>query len=138
VKKILLEKLCKWIKKLTSCPACNFDSSNSDGYRKDLTDTDKWFQFCLTSANKVLPLLNCLNKLKAAGLDNTSARLIRECVDLICIPISDTFNQSTNQGTFLDGWRCRKLPHFLNKEIYLPIQTVILCLGALRSRYKHS
>ena len=45
-------------------------------------------------ATEVFSLLNKLNKSKATGLDNIAARLIRECADLICIPICDIFNQS--------------------------------------------
>ena len=62
-----------------------------------------------TSTNKVLSLLNRLNKSKAAGLDKISARLIRECADLICIPIRDIFNQSISQGIFPDDWKCAKV-----------------------------
>ena len=54
-------------------------------------------------------LLNRLNKSKAAGLDKISARLIRECADLICIPIRDIFNQSISQGIFPDDWKCAKV-----------------------------
>ena len=43
-------------------------------------------------ATEVFSLLNKLNKSKATGLDKI--RLIRECADLICIPICDIFNQS--------------------------------------------
>ena len=88
--------------------ASNIDSSNSEGYQKYLTGTDKWFQLHPTSTNKVLSLLNRLNKSKAAGLDKISARLIRECTDLICIPIRDIFNQSVSQGIFPDNWKCAK------------------------------
>ena len=42
--------------------ASNIDSSNSDGYQKYLTGTDKRFQLHPTSTNKVLSLLNRLNK----------------------------------------------------------------------------
>ena len=62
--------------------ASNSDSSNSDGYQKYLTGTDKRFQLRLTNTNKVLTLLYSLNKSKAAGLDKISARLLRECADL--------------------------------------------------------
>ena len=84
--------------------ASNIDSSNSDGYEKYLTGTDKRSQLHPTSTNKVLSLLNRLNKSKATGLDKISARLIRESADLICIPIRDIFNQSINisQGIFPD------------------------------------
>ena len=53
--------------------------------------------------------MNRLNKSKAAGLDKISARLIRECADLICIPIRDIFNQSVSQGIFPDDWKCAKV-----------------------------
>ena len=89
--------------------ASNIDSSNSDGYQKYLTGTDKRFQLHPTSTNKVLSLLNRLNRSKAAGLDKISARLIRECADLICIPIRDIFNQSISQGIFPDDWKCAKV-----------------------------
>ena len=87
----------------------NIDSSNSDGYQKYLTGTDTVFQLHPTSTNRVLSHLNCLNKSKATGLDKISARLIWECVDLICIPISDIFNQSISQSIFPDDWKCAKV-----------------------------
>ena len=53
--------------------------------------------------------MNRLNKSKAAGLDKISARLIRECADLICIPIRDISNQSVSQDIFPDDWKCAKV-----------------------------
>lgn len=38
-----------------------------------------------------------------------SARLIRECADLICIPIYNIFNQSISQGVFPDDWKCARV-----------------------------
>ena len=95
--------------------ASNIDSLNSDGYQKYLTVTDKRFKLHPTSTNKVLSLLNRLNKSKAAGLDKISARLIRECADLICIPIRDIFNQSISQGIFPDDWKCAKVTPLLKQ-----------------------
>ena len=61
--------------------------------------------------------MNHLNKSKAAGLDKISARVIRECADLICIPIGDIFNQSISQGIFPDDWKCAKVtPPFKQGE----------------------
>ena len=74
--------------------ASNISTPDSDNYLKYLTNTDKQFQLCPTTRDKVLSLLNKLNKSKATGLDMISARLIRECADLICIPICNIFNQS--------------------------------------------
>ena len=70
---------------------------------------DQCFQLCPTSVNKGFSLLNELNKSKTTGLDKISARLIRECADLICIPISDIFNQSISLGIFLDDWKCARV-----------------------------
>ena len=89
--------------------ASNIVSSNSDGYQKYVTGTDKRFQLHPTSTNKVLSLLNLLNKSKAAGLGSIFARLIRECADLIRIPIRRILNQSINQGIFPDDWKCAKV-----------------------------
>ena len=52
-----------------------------------VTSTDQCFQLRPTAVNKVFSLLNKLNKSRATGLDKISARLIRKCADLICIPI---------------------------------------------------
>ena len=50
-----------------------------------LNITDQRFCFTPTNTSQVLLLLNKLSKSKATGLDYISARLIRECADLICI-----------------------------------------------------
>ena len=87
----------------------NISTSDSDNYLKYLTNTDKQFQLCPTTSDKVLSLLNKLNKSKATGLDMISARLIRECADLICTPICNIFNQSISQGIFPDDWKCARV-----------------------------
>ena len=78
---------------------------DSGSYQRYLTATDKRFKLQPTNPNKVFSLLNKLDKSKATGLDKISARLVRECADLICVPICDIFNQSINQGTFPDNWK---------------------------------
>ena len=67
--------------------------------------------FICHTTDKVLPLLNKLNKSKATGLklDMISARLIREYEDLICIPICNSFNRSIGQGIFPDVWKCARV-----------------------------
>ena len=74
-----------------------------------LTSTDQCFQLRPTTVNKVFSLLNKLNKSRATGLDKISARLIRKCADLICIPICDIFNQSISLGIFPDDWKCARV-----------------------------
>ena len=64
---------------------------------------------------KFFSLLNKLNKSKATGLDKISARLIRECADLICIPICDTFNQLISLGIFPDHWKCARVTPFFKQ-----------------------
>ena len=66
---------------------------------------------------KVFSLLNKLDKSKATGLDKISARFVRECADLICVPICDIFNQSISQGIFPDDWKyaLEGLPLFINR-----------------------
>ena len=44
--------------------------------------------------------MNKQNKSNATGLDGISARLIRECADLIRVRIRDIFYQSISQGKF--------------------------------------
>lgn len=83
--------------------------SDNNSHLHYLTGTDKRFQFRPTNTNQILTLLNKLSKSKATGLDKISARLIRECADLICIPMCDIFNQSLNLGIFPDEWKCARV-----------------------------
>ena len=77
--------------------ASEIDPDSGD-HQRYLTRTDKRFHLHPTDASKVFSLMNKLNKSKATGLDGISARLIRECADLICVPICHIFNQSISQG----------------------------------------
>ena len=61
------------------------------------------------SSSNVFSLLNKLSKSKATGLDNISAKLIRECADLISIPLCNIFNKSLSSGSFPDDWRCARV-----------------------------
>ena len=53
--------------------------------------------------------MNNLNKSKATGLDRISARLIRECADLICVPICHICNQSISQGKLPEDWKSARV-----------------------------
>ena len=66
----------------------------------------------MMQASKVFSLMNKLNKSKATGLDRISARLIRECADLICVPICDIFNQSISQGKLPEDWKSARVTPF--------------------------
>ena len=66
-------------------------------------------------ATEVFSLLNNLNKSKATGLDKIAAWLIRECADLICIPICDIVNQPISLGIFPDDWKCARATPFFKQ-----------------------
>ena len=83
--------------------------SDSGVYQRYLTRTDKRFYLHPTDANKVFSLMNKLNKSKATGLDRIFARLIRECADLICVPICDIFNKSFSQGKLPEDWKSARV-----------------------------
>ena len=74
-----------------------------------LNITDQRFCFTPTNSSQVFSLLNKLSKSKASGLDKISARLIRECANLICISICKIFNCSLTTGIFPDDWKCDKV-----------------------------
>ena len=59
--------------------------------------------------------LTKLCRSKATGLDSISARLLRECLDLIAKSLSQIFNQSIATGIFPDEWKnARITPLFKN------------------------
>ena len=97
--------------------ASEIPESASTSYHNYLTGTNKRFEFHPTTPNHVLSLLNTLDKSKAAGLGDISARLIRECADLICSPLCVIFNQSLRLGIFPDDWKnARVTPLFKKGE----------------------
>ena len=71
------------------------------------------FSFRPTTSSIVFTHLNRLSKTKSTGLDNISAKLIRECADIISGPLCDLFNKSLKSGIFPDDWKCaRVIPLF--------------------------
>ena len=54
-------------------------SSSHTSYTDYLINTDKRFQFTQTNNDQVFSVLSKLCKSKATGLDQISARLVREC-----------------------------------------------------------
>ena len=62
----------------------------------------------ITSSN-VFSMLSKLSKSKATGLDRITARLLRECPDLIADSLCLIFNHSINSGVFPDEWKCSKV-----------------------------
>ena len=80
-----------------------------------LNITDQRFCFTPTNSSQVFSLLNKLSKSKATGLDKISARLTRECADLICIPICKIFNCSLTTGIFPSDWKCAKVTPLFKK-----------------------
>ena len=74
--------------------AGEISESASTSYHNYLTGTNARFEFRPTTPHHVFSLLNTLDKSMAVGLDDMSARLIRECADLICSPQCVIFNQS--------------------------------------------
>lgn len=69
-------------------------SNNGPSHLHYLEGTDKRFELKCTNPSKVFSLLSKLCKSKATGLDMISARLLRECADLIADPMCSIFNQS--------------------------------------------
>ena len=89
--------------------ASEIPSQCNNSHLEYLTSTNERFQFRPITTNQVLSLLNKLNKSKATGLDKISARLVRECADLICIPLCHIFNQSLSLGIFPEDWKCARV-----------------------------
>ena len=75
----------------------NDDSS----YTNFIICNNKTFHFCPTSSNTVFySSKKQISRSKATGLNNISARLIRECADVISAFSSDLFNKSLTSGIF--------------------------------------
>jgi hypothetical protein len=105
-------------------------SSSHTSYTDCLINTDKRFQFMQTKNDQVFSVLSKLCKSKATGLDQISARLVRECADLISSSITNIFNLSLILGTFPDDWKCAKVTLIFKQDIrnemnnYRPISVI--------------
>ena len=71
-------------------------------YTDYIVSNNNKFIFSPISSSNVFSLLNKLSKSKATGLDNIWAKLIRECADLISIPLCNICNNSLSSGLFPD------------------------------------
>ena len=63
----------------------------------------------------IIPEAIFLCKRKATGLDSVSARLLRECADLISGSLALIFNQSIDTGIFPDEWKSARIMPLLKK-----------------------
>ena len=84
-------------------------SNSHTSYTDYLINTDKRFQFTQTNNDQVFSVLTKLCKSKATGFDQISARLVRECADLISSSLTNIFNLSLTLGTFPEDWKCAKV-----------------------------
>ena len=78
-------------------------------YKKYLCNTEKQFLLKETNSSAVFALLSRLCRSKATGLDNISAKLLRECPDLISISLTHLFNQSIKTGILPDEWKSARV-----------------------------
>ena len=93
------------------------DNEDCPSHLNYLSDSDGRFELNTTSSSNVRTLLSKLGKSKATGLDKISARLLRECSDLIANHLCSIFNQSIVTGVFPDEWKLSKvIPLFKRGE----------------------
>ena len=97
----------------------NFSNFNRENFRRDISRQDwsctsddpnvlwaDWKAKFLSIVNSHAPLKT---KSKATGLNNISAKLIRECADLFSIPLCNIFNNSLRSGLFPDDFKCARV-----------------------------
>ena len=73
------------------------------------------FSFQPVTQLHILSQLNKLCKRKATGLDSVSARLLRECPDLISESLTVIFNQSIDTSIFPDEWKSARITPLFKK-----------------------
>ena len=91
--------------------------TNGPSHCDYIVETEHRFDLKTTEPSKVFALLSKLSESKATGLDKISARLLRECADLIAFSVCCIFNRSITTGIFPEEWRCSKvIPLFKKGE----------------------
>ena len=84
-------------------------SGNIPSYFDYLEETEHRFELNTIECSKVFSLLSKLCKSKATGLDKISARLLRECADLVASSLCCIFNRSITSGIFPTEWKFTKV-----------------------------
>ena len=74
--------------------------TDGSSYADYIVRSNNEFFFSPISSSNVSSPLDKLSKSKATGLDNISAKLIRECANLTSIPLCNIFNKSLSSGFF--------------------------------------
>ena len=90
-------------------------NNNDLSYINNINVNNKKFSFSSTSSSIIFSHLNKLCRSKARGLDNISAKILRECADLISVPLCDLFNKSLFSGIFPDDWKCTRVTPLLKQ-----------------------
>ena len=80
-----------------------------NSFAEFLRETDKDFMFEKTTSTHVFSLLSKLCRSKATGLDNISAKLLRECPDLLAESLTVIFNHSLITGIFPNEWKSARV-----------------------------
>ena len=84
-------------------------------------------------------IMSKLNTSKANGPDGISNRVLRECADSLCTPLTDLFNKSMNDSIFPSLWKLsiispvykKALRHL--KENYRPV-SLLSCMSKIMER----
>ena len=83
--------------------------TNGPSHIDYIVETEHRFDLKTTNPSKAFTLLSKLCESKAIGLDKISARLLRECADLIASSVCCIFNRSITTGIFPEEWKCSKV-----------------------------
>ena len=84
-------------------------ANNNSSYINNINVNNNKFSFSSTNCSIVFSHLNKLCRSKAKGLDNISAKIIRECADFVSVSLCDLFNKSLVSGIFPDDWKCARV-----------------------------
>lgn len=108
-------------------------AENNSSYINNIKVNNNNFSFSSTNCSIVFSHLNKLCRSKATGLDNISAKIVRECADLISVSLCDLFNKSLVSGIFPDDWKCARVTP-LFKEGLNSCQQRLLFVRQLNSK----
>ena len=76
---------------------------------RNTINNNRAFSVSSTSSSIVFSHLNKLCRSKATGLDNISAKIIRDCADPISVSLCDLFYKSLLSRIFPDDWKCARV-----------------------------
>ena len=129
------------VSKLPLSPNIFTESKIASYYDNNAVSKDLNFQHSETSPEKILSILKGLNPSKAAGIDNSLGRFLKDGAHVLARPVSQLYNVSIKLNSFPTSCKIAKVKRLFkngsqtNPQNYRPISLLPLLSKSLKALF---